>query len=55
MFSEKDGLDIKMDVVMLIQHVYELHAFCTSTIIRTKDGRIVLDRNMDFAFTKTMR
>lgn len=34
--------------------MYEFSAFCSSAVIRTKDGLIVHNRNLDFANSKIM-
>jgi N-acylethanolamine-hydrolysing acid amidase len=49
------SLGIDTHLIFFLQYVYEFSAFCTSAIIKMTDGTIVLDRNLDFAFSATMR
>jgi hypothetical protein len=58
-FEEVDGmayaLEIDTPYIMFMQYVYEFSAFCTSSVVRMKNGTIVHDRNLDFAFSPVMR
>jgi len=49
------SLGVDAHLVIFLQYVYEFSAFCTSSVIKQTDGTIVLDRNLDFAFSETMR
>ena len=49
-----EELDVDLPIVLLLQYVYEISAFCTSVVARTSEELIVHDRNLDFAFSKMM-
>jgi N-acylethanolamine-hydrolysing acid amidase len=49
------ALEIDTPYIMFMQYVYEFSAFCTSSVVRMKNGTIVHDRNLDFAFSPVMR
>ena len=46
--AQLSGMEFSM--MYLVNFVYELTAYCTSTIIRTASGKIIHGRNLDFAF-----
>jgi hypothetical protein len=48
-------LHTKETLLLLIQYVYELFAFCTSTIAYDSSGLIHHGRNLDFPFPQMMR
>ena len=48
-------MELDVATMMFMQYVYEFTAFCTSSVIRMKDGTVVHDRNLDFAFAAKMR
>ena len=47
--AQLSGMDFSM--MYLINFVYEISAFCTSTIVRTASGKIIHGRNLDFPFS----
>ena len=49
------ALGLDPEVLLMAQYVYEFSAFCTSVIAYDKDGMIIHNRNLDFAFAPTMR
>ena len=49
------ALDVDTYIVFFLQYVYEFSAFCTSTVVKLPDGTLMLDRNLDFAFSAAMR
>ena len=58
-YEEIDGMSTYLEIdtatLMFMQYVYEFSAFCTSSVARLKDGTIIHDRNLDFAFAEKMR
>lgn len=48
-------LEKDVSFILLMNYLYELSSYCTSTIVRTKEGKIILERNLDFAFPELMR
>ena len=57
--EEVDGIakntEVDLGIVMFLQYMFEFTNFCTSTIVKTADGTIIHDRNLDFAFAPLMR
>lgn len=49
------AIGAKESRLLLIQYVYELFAFCTSTVAYDASGLIHHGRNLDFAFAESMR
>lgn len=50
-----EAIEGKETLVLLIQYVYELSAFCTSTIAYDSTGLIHHGRNLDYPFPQLMR
>jgi hypothetical protein len=44
------GLDYKMAIIL--NFMYELHAFCTSIVAKTPDGSIIHGRNLDYPYAE---
>ena len=47
-------MDVDTPFVIFLQYAYEFSAFCTSAVIRTLDGTIIHNRNLDFADAQVM-
>lgn len=58
-YEEVDGIAyyLEQDIgpVMFMQYVFEFSSFCSSIIVKSKEGKILHDRNLDFPFSPVMR
>ena len=43
-------LDVSFTKVVLLQFMYETFAYCTSTVVRDKNGTLYMGRNLDYDF-----
>lgn len=58
-YQEQEGiaevLDIPTHKVVMLNHLYELDAWCTSLVARMNNGSLMMARNLDFYFPEDMR
>jgi penicillin V acylase-like amidase (Ntn superfamily) len=50
-----DALGVPHNVLFMTNHIYELDAFCTSIVARDNNGKIIVERNLDFYFAEETR
>jgi hypothetical protein len=50
-----EAMDIKTNILLIMQFVYELSAFCTSNIVADTNGTVTHVRNLDFLNADVMR
>jgi hypothetical protein len=50
-----EAVEIDPNIILAIQYIYDLSAFCTSVITKDKNGTIIHARNLDFLYASQMR